>query len=94
MGRFPGCTTSRPQARVPDSGISIVRGSDEALRRGHEGRRSDPPQLVEAINGLTDFLRAERKRVPRDVLWEAERLECLVFSGYDPHFDGDEPPGF
>jgi len=31
--------------------------------------------------------------VPDEVLLEAERLECLLFSGYDPHFDGDEPPG-
>jgi hypothetical protein len=21
------------------------------------------------------------------------RLECLLFSGYDPYFEGDEPPG-
>jgi hypothetical protein len=24
---------------------------------------------------------------------EASRLESLLFSGYDPHFEGDEPPG-
>jgi hypothetical protein len=24
---------------------------------------------------------------------EAQRLECLLFIGYDPFFDGDEPPG-
>jgi hypothetical protein len=49
--------------------------------------------VVEAINGLTGFLTAERKHVPQDVLWNAERLECLVFGGYDPRFEGDEPPG-
>ena len=49
--------------------------------------------VATAINRLTDCLLAERKRVPGDVLWEAERLECLFFSGYDPHFEGDEPPG-
>ena len=27
-----------------------------------------------------------------DVIAEIVRLECLVFSGYDPYFDGDEPP--
>ena len=48
--------------------------------------------VVNALNGLADFLSAERKRVPRDILWEAERLECIFFSGYDPHFEGDEPP--
>jgi len=50
-------------------------------------------RLAAAVNGLADFLRAERKRVPDDVLRDAERLECFLFSGYDPHFVGDEPPG-
>ncbi len=49
--------------------------------------------VVEAVNGLTDFLGAERKRVPDVVLRDADRLECLLFSGYDPYFEGDEPPG-
>ena len=50
-------------------------------------------KVVSAVNGLTGFLQAERKRVPDQVLWDAERLECLLFSGYDSHFDRDEPPG-
>jgi len=49
--------------------------------------------VVRAVNGLVEYLQSERKRVPNEVLLEAERLECLLFSGYDPHFDGDEPPG-
>ena len=49
--------------------------------------------LAGAVNGLVDFLEVERKRVPGLVLRDAERLECLLFSGYDPHFEGDEPPG-
>jgi hypothetical protein len=56
---------------------------DEMLHRG----------VVTAVYGLVEYLRSERKRVPDDVLLEAERLECLLFLGYDPHFDGDEPPG-
>ena len=50
--------------------------------------------VAEGVNGLLAFLEAERKRVPADVLRDAERLECLLCSGYDPHFEGDEPPGF
>ena len=68
----------------------------EAARRYAELTRSDTlihRQVVEAVNGLTDFLEVERKRVPEQVLWDAQRLECLLFSGYDPHFEGDEPPG-
>ena len=49
--------------------------------------------VAAAVNGLVDFLCAERKRVPADVLRDAERLKCFLFSGYDPHFEGDEPPG-
>jgi hypothetical protein len=56
---------------------------DEMIHRG----------VVRAVNGLVEYLRSERKRVPADVLLEAERLECLLFLGYDPHIDGDEPPG-
>jgi hypothetical protein len=46
-----------------------------------------------AIHGLNDFLETERKRVPGGVLWDAERLDRLLLSGYDPHFEGDESPG-
>jgi hypothetical protein len=49
--------------------------------------------VVVAVHGLVDSLSAERKRVPDDVLRDAERLECLLFGGYDPYFEGEEPPG-
>ena len=68
----------------------------EATRRYIELTKRDPlihRSVAVAINGLTDFLQIERKRVPGDILREAERLECLFFAGYDPHFEGDEPPG-
>ena len=50
-------------------------------------------EVASAINGLVDFLKAERRRVPDAVIYEASRLESLLFSGYDPHFEGGEPPG-
>ena len=65
-------------------------------KRYAELTRSDPlihRSVAGAVNGLVDFLEAERKRVPGDVLRDVERLECLLFSRYDPPFDGDEPPG-
>lgn len=49
--------------------------------------------VVQAVNGLREFLQVERKRIPGDILFEADRLECQLFAGYDPNFDGDEPPG-
>src|SRR5262252_5968422 len=57
-------------------------GKDPLIHRG----------VVSAISGLREFLETERKQVPGEVLYEADRLECLVFAGYDPHFEGDEPP--
>jgi hypothetical protein len=50
-------------------------------------------KVVQVVNGLTNSLKVERKRVPNVVLAEADRLECLMFAGSDPHFEGDEPPG-
>jgi hypothetical protein len=50
-------------------------------------------EVAKAINGLTEFLQIERNRVPGSILTAAERLECLLFDGYDPHFHAEEPPG-
>ena len=67
-----------------------------AARRYIEALGKDPlihRDVVSAISGLREFLEIERKRVPGEVLYEADRLECLFFAEYDPHFEGDEPPG-
>ena len=50
-------------------------------------------KIVGIMNGLTEGLEVERKRVPGKILYDADRLENLFFCGYDPHFEGDEPPG-
>jgi hypothetical protein len=76
--------------------IQQVKAFWAVTKRYAELTRSDPlihRSVVEAVNGLTDFLEVERKRAPDHVLRDAERLECLLFSGYDPYFEGDEPPG-
>jgi hypothetical protein len=72
----------RPFAAVMRQYVDVT-GKDEMLHRN----------VVRAVNGLVEYLQSERKRVPNEVLIEAERLECLLFLGYDPHFEGDEPPG-
>ncbi len=51
-------------------------------------------KVAKIINGLVEELECERKRIPGQVLYDAERLDCLFFCGYDPHFEGGEPPGF
>jgi hypothetical protein len=50
-------------------------------------------KVVNVLNGLTDSLQSRGKQIPGEVLAEADRLECLMFAGYDPYFDGYEPPG-
>ena len=68
---------------------AVMRQYADATRKDEMLHRN----VVCAVNGLVQYLQSERKRVPNEVLIEAERLECLLFAGYDPHFDGDEPPG-
>ena len=48
--------------------------------------------VVRRVSGLREYLQIERKRVPGDVLFDADRLETILFEGYDPSFEGDEPP--
>jgi hypothetical protein len=68
----------------------------------HAGKRyaaltkNDPlihRKVVAAINGLTEFLAVERKRIPGTIIADADREESPLLSGYDPYFEGDEPPG-
>jgi hypothetical protein len=68
----------------------------EAGKRYAEMTEGDPMihrVVVESVNGLLEYLMVERKRVPGIVLRDAERLESMIFSGYDCYFEGDEPPG-
>lgn len=68
-----------------------------SVRRYIELTADDPiihKSVATAVNGLREFLQAQRKRVPGGVLFEADRLECQLFGGCDPAFDGDEPSGF
>ena len=56
---------------------------------------SDPlnhKSVARAVHGLREFLEVERKHIPGDV--EADQLECQLFDGYDPKFEGSESPGF
>jgi hypothetical protein len=76
--------------------INQFRAFWSATKRYAELTKADAlihKRVAAAVHGLVDFLSAERKRVPSDVLRDAERLECLLIMGYDPCFEGDEPPG-
>lgn len=45
------------------------------------------------ISGLREILELKSLRAPGQAIADADRLECMLFAGYDPHFEGDEPPG-
>ena len=71
--------------------LQLFRTFWAVTKRYAELTRSDPlihRSVAGAVNELLDCLEGERKRVPSDVLRDAERLQCLLFSGYDPHFEG------
>ncbi len=34
----------------------------------------------------------EMFKTPGEILTMADRIECIIFSGYDPSFSGFEPP--
>lgn len=48
--------------------------------------------MAAAVHHLTTMYGWASKAPEDEVIAEIERLECLIFSGYDPYFDGDEPP--
>jgi hypothetical protein len=76
--------------------VQEFRAFVHAARRYIETTGDEPlihRSVANAVNGLREYLAMERMRVPGDVLFEADRLECQVFAGYDPFFEGDEPPG-
>jgi hypothetical protein len=76
--------------------VQEFRAFVQATRRYIEITQDHPlihRSVASAVNGLREYLAVERKRVPGDVLFEADRLECQLFAGYDPSFEGAEPPG-
>ena len=90
--RSPSGARGEPEA-VSDAGVQVLRCGDATVVDATRKDKMLHRGVVQAINGLVEYLQSERKRVPDEVMLEAERLECLLFLGYDPHFEGDEPPG-
>jgi hypothetical protein len=48
---------------------------------------------VRAVNEMREYQAVERKQVPGEVLFEADRLECLPFLSCYLACEGDEPQG-
>ena len=48
--------------------------------------------VARAIHVLREYLQMERKNVPDEIIYDTNRMESMLFSGYDPYFRGLEPP--
>ena len=67
----------------------------QAARRYIEMTKSDPlihRAVASSLNDLRWHLDMVRKPIPGDLLYETDRLECQLYAGYDPYFEGAEPP--
>lgn len=76
--------------------VDLFNASFEKATRYAEATRADAlihRAVAAHVSGLREHLELERKRVPGQVLADADRLECMLFLGYDPYFESDEPPG-
>ena len=57
------------------------------------GRELIHRAVASEISGLREYLELEIFRTPGEILARADRMECMLFTGHDPYFEGDEPPG-
>jgi Uncharacterised protein family (UPF0158) len=53
--------------------------------------RSLNRDVAREINGLREYLELESFHTPGEVLAKADRMETILFAGYDPYFEGNEP---
>jgi len=63
----------------------------------------DKRKVIRVIRDFSKALKRHGIFIDRMVLYgshasgqaisDADRLECMLFSEYEPYFEGDEPPG-
>jgi hypothetical protein len=49
--------------------------------------------VAAAVSGLREYIELQGRQAMGDAVFDADRLETMLFAGYDPSFEGDEPPG-
>ncbi len=79
--------------KYPVASFNVFFAAVKAYAEATAGKGMIHTPVARRVNGLREYLAVERKRVPGRILYDADRLECILFSGYDPGFRGDEPPG-
>ena len=68
----------------------------EAVVRYTESIKNGPMihrKVASAVNGLREILELKSYNAPVQAISDVDRLECILFSEYDPYFEVDEPPG-
>jgi hypothetical protein len=68
--------------------VKAVRDYTEAADGAELIHRS----VAASVSGLREYLEVQGRRVPGSAVAEADRLDTTLFAGYDPHFEGHEPP--
>jgi hypothetical protein len=53
--------------------------------------RSLNRDVAREISGLREYLELESFHTPGEVLAKADRMETILFDGYDPYSEGEEP---
>lgn len=79
--------------RWPEAEFSRLFDAARAYALATEHNEIVHRSVASAISGLREYLEVTCKRVPGGALARADRLETMLFAGYDPEFDGHEPPG-
>ena len=69
--------------------FTAVKAYVEATKRDDLVHRS----VASCASGLRETLETQGSRAPGEALFDADRLECMLFCGCDPKFEGDGPPG-
>ena len=50
-------------------------------------------KVARAVYGFREMLEMKSFCAPEKAIDDADRLESILFGGYDTYFEGDEPPG-
>lgn len=78
--------------RFPENEFSRLWRTFQEYCAGMKGLDWLHRDVAREISGLREYLELEEFRTPGKILAMADRMECILFSDYDPYFDGDEPP--
>jgi lactoylglutathione lyase len=78
--------------RWPAQEFRLLRDAVLAYTKACAGDELIDRAVASSVSGLREYLEMKPGRVPANAVAMADRLETMLLSDYDPHFEGDEPP--